>query len=73
LTFLPEDRAERAHAIDAVFHGLRRLAATRQRRALLLRQVDGEEPGDSVLAEALGGVQARRTSRGWQILAKVRA
>ena len=67
LTFLPEDRAVRAHAIDAVLAGLRRLGAARGRRALLLREIDVADPSESVLADALAAASVRRTSRGWPI------
>ena len=67
LTFLPEDRAERAACVDGVLEGLRRLARRRGRRALMLREVDGGEPETSALGEVLADSTVRRTSRGWPI------
>jgi ATP-dependent Lhr-like helicase len=70
LTFLPEGTPDRERAAAAVLEGLSRIAAGRKRRALVIRQVDGVDPAQSALADALVDAGYRRTSRGWQIVAE---
>lgn len=52
-TALPEDEPRRAHTLDAIAEALAAGLRRRGTRAVLVGQVDGQRPHESVLAEAL--------------------
>jgi ATP-dependent Lhr-like helicase len=64
-TFLPPAEPERGAAAAAIAGALARLVDTGRRRALLVRQIDGQDPRDSVLAPYLAAVGFFAGSRGY--------
>jgi ATP-dependent Lhr-like helicase len=65
LTFLPEGEPARSDAAAAVARTLASLVDDGQRKALLVGQVDGGEPGESALADPLAEQGFRPGMRGY--------
>ena len=64
-TFLPPAEPERGAAAAAIAGALARLVESGRRRALLVRQIDGQDPRESVLAPHLAAVGFFAGSRGY--------